>query len=354
MRLIVVILSLSSISAQPLVSIPTSAWALAWTAPTEGGAPTSYEVRWHDEGAYASVGIPDGLRVMLPTLTAGTYMAQVRGCNPSGCSDPASLEFRVGATVQAAPTGRASGLRLIGPTALTSVAKSDKMRVSSAVSNRVFFNGWDGQSEPGCSWTNLVDTPYDLTHPVVEAASHWSDFSPPSACTDTPPHATIDTAVKWEGARSLQTTGVVRITKNVVLGPEFTLVAAVRFSEQYAWTPSQRAFVLMGANGSEALTVAVNGSSLWSIVSANGVAYADTSVPLRKGVWYRLRLHVKTGSHGSFEAFLTGESGQEQSLTLRATDVNVPMVTAIRLDTTGSAAAPRWFDSVALFSGLVS
>lgn len=168
----------SSVAAQPLVvTAPVTAWQVEWDAPIGGFPVERYELRYRPTDEWASVGLPEGNRKALPALVDGAYVAQVRACNTAGCSPPsAGLAFSVGmAKAMASPKTTATP-RLVPPKGLP------RQATTGGTSNLLFSNGWEQQSELGCTWSGLVDTRYDLQHQAVPSPRSWDDFGPANVC----------------------------------------------------------------------------------------------------------------------------------------------------------------------------
>jgi hypothetical protein len=243
------------------------------------------------------------------------------------------------------------------------------------------MNGWENRTELGCTWSGIVDAFYDTSHNPPNTATNWSDFGGAGACSTTPPEAEIDTTVVHDGNRSLrvaQRPGEINGTDFRVVKmfssaqAEVTLIAYLRFADDYQWaTGDHKNFIFLGAN--EAQTVYVNhrgqdGDPLHArwVLALNDIVYSDKTNFVTRSTWYRIRVHIKTGTHGAMEMWVRPDGGTEQRLnmtfdagqTANLADMPIPAVYGFKIDTTynnGSFVKSiwyRWFDTVAMYSGL--
>lgn len=96
-------------NAQQVLTPPTTNYTFSWDAPTGPEPVTDYQWQVQPGATFASVGLTKSK--VLPALANGSYTAQSRACNTSGCGVATSLAFTVGTTAPAVP-GATSNLTL--------------------------------------------------------------------------------------------------------------------------------------------------------------------------------------------------------------------------------------------------
>jgi len=234
----------------------------------------------------------------------------------------------------------------------------------------LFASGWDSTAATGCNFEALID-------------GVWDDYGGSGACNGSVHDADIVTDVAHDGARSLRVTqkpGFINGTDFRIVemfGPQtdVTLIAWVYYSPNYRWASADHKIFIAMDPDQTAQNVYINyrgGSDARHARLCAGITPVDSvycadSPQVTVDTWYRLRVHIVGGEHGSVDVWLQPDGEDEVQLDLThdagsvvdIDDVDTGELGGVKYDTTYNAGGSiselmyQYVDSVEVYQGSI-